>query len=84
MVLSELYCFFAVSLLMTRNKKLSLPEYWNKDILLRSDIFGEIMARDRYFMLLRMIHFTHELGRTDDRLIKKNKIRNIIDMLLIF
>lgn len=47
--LAELYCFFAVSLLMTRNKKLSLAEYWSKDKLLRSDIFGEIMTRDRNF-----------------------------------
>ena len=35
---AELYCFFAVSLLMTRNKKLSLAEYWSKDKLLRSHI----------------------------------------------
>lgn len=40
--LSELYCFIAVSFLITRNKKLSLTEYWSKDKLLRSDIFGDI------------------------------------------
>jgi hypothetical protein len=43
---TELYFFFAVSLLMTRNKKLSLAEYWSKDKPLRSDIFGELMTRD--------------------------------------
>nr|XP_033335286.1 piggyBac transposable element-derived protein 4-like [Megalopta genalis] len=77
-VLAELYCFFAVSFLMSRNKKLSLAEYWSKDELLRSNIFGEIITRDRYFKLLGMLQFTHDLGPTNDRLYK---IRNIIDML---
>ncbi|KAK2578996.1 hypothetical protein KPH14_012658 [Odynerus spinipes] len=75
---SELYCFFALSFLMTRNKKLSLVEYWSKDILLHSDVFGEIMARDRYLKLLEMLHFSHDVRATNDRIYK---IRNIIDML---
>ncbi|CAK9832666.1 PiggyBac transposable element-derived protein 4 [Anthophora retusa] len=75
---SELYCFFALSFLMTRNKKLALVEYWSKDILLRSDVFGEVMARDRYLKLLEMLHFSHDIRATNDRIYK---IRNIIDML---
>lgn len=31
----ELYCFIAVCLLMSRNKKLSIDEYWSKNKLLR-------------------------------------------------
>jgi len=77
-VLAELYCFFAVSFLMTRNKKLSLAEYWSTDKLLRSDIFGEVMTRDRYLKLLQMLHFTDDVGRTNDRLYK---IRNVIEIL---
>ncbi|XP_014483478.1 PREDICTED: piggyBac transposable element-derived protein 4-like isoform X2 [Dinoponera quadriceps] len=76
--LNELYCFFAMSLLMTRNKNLSLKEYWSTDNFLRNDIFRTIMTRDRYFLLLRMIHFLHKPGRIGDRL---TKIINIIDML---
>jgi len=76
--LSEIYCFFAVSFLMTRNKKLSLGEYWSVDKLLRSDIFGEIMPRDRYFKLLSMLHFSQDITSTNDKLYK---IRNVIDML---
>lgn len=76
--LAELYCFFAVSFLMTRNKKLSLLEYWSTDKLLRSDIFGEIMSRDRYLKLLQMLHFNHDISPTNDRLYK---IRNVIDIL---
>ncbi|CAK9834553.1 PiggyBac transposable element-derived protein 4 [Anthophora retusa] len=76
--LAKLYRFFAVSFLMTRNKKLSLLEYWSKDKLLRSEIFGEIMTRDRYLKLLQMLHFTHTVDPTNDRL---HKIRNVIDIL---
>lgn len=76
--LSEIYRFFAVSFLMTRNKKLSLAEYWSVDKLLRSDIFGEIMPRDRYFKLLSMLHFSHDIRSTNDKLYK---IRNVVDML---
>lgn len=69
-VLSEMYCFFTVSFLMTRNKKLSLVEYWSVNKLLRNDIFGEIMSRDRYFKLLEMLHFNHDAGPTNGRLCK--------------
>lgn len=74
----ELYCFIAASLLMTRNKKLSLKEYWSKDKLLRSDIFSVIISRDRYFSLLQMLHFTDIVGHTTDRL---HKINEVVEML---
>lgn len=73
----ELYCFFALSLLMTRNKKLTIQEYWSKNKYLQSSIFAEIMTRDRYLSLLSTIHFTHESGHTDDRLVK---IRDVVNM----
>ncbi|CAK9829700.1 PiggyBac transposable element-derived protein 4 [Anthophora retusa] len=63
---------------MTRNKKLSLGEYWSVDKLLCSDIFGEIMPRDRYFKLLSMLHFSQDIRSTNDKLYK---IRNVVDML---
>ena len=78
-VLNELYCFSFVAMsFLTTGKKLSLIEYWSKDKLLCSDIFGEVMTRDRYFTLLGMLHFTHDVGATNDRLCK---LRNIINML---
>ncbi|XP_017790882.1 PREDICTED: piggyBac transposable element-derived protein 4-like [Habropoda laboriosa] len=76
--LDELYCFFAVSLLMTRNTKLSLDEYWSKNRLLRSDIFGEITSRDRYKLLLRMLHFADDHESNSDRLWR---IREVINRL---
>lgn len=76
--LSELYCFIAICFLMTRNKRLSLAEHWSRDKLLRRDIFSDIMSRDRYFLLLRMLHFSDNQVSSSDRL---GKIRKIIDQL---
>lgn len=45
--LPEMYCFLALKFLMSRNKKLKYSEYWSNDKLLRSNIFGEMMSRDR-------------------------------------
>lgn len=74
----ELYCFIAVCLLMSRNKKLSIDEYWSKNELLRSDIFCKIMSRDRYKQLLKTLHFADDHECNSDRLWK---IREIINRL---
>ena len=34
------------------------------------------MTRDRYFTLLGMLHFAHDLGVTNDRLCKMRNIHN--------
>lgn len=54
--LPEIYCFLAIKLLMSRNKKLSYCEYWSNK-LLKSKVFGEIMSRDRFLYLLKILHF---------------------------
>ena len=77
--LAEMYCFLAIKLLMSRNKKLSHYEYWSHDELLRSNIFGQIMSRDRFLYLLKMLHFnTNDMNVDSDRIYK---IREICDML---
>nr|XP_046473271.1 piggyBac transposable element-derived protein 4-like [Neodiprion pinetum] len=70
----ELYCFLACTLLMSRNKKLALREYWSKDKLLKSDIFSEIMCRDRYLVLLKMLHFSDDNQNSCDRLQKISSV----------
>lgn len=67
-----------ISLLIMRNKKLSLPEYWNKDKLSRSDIYGEIISSGRHLLLLQMLHFSDDIVSNLDRL---RRIRNIIGKL---
>ncbi|XP_046827874.1 piggyBac transposable element-derived protein 4-like [Vespa crabro] len=73
-----MYCFFALSLLMTRNKKLALHKYWSIDKYLCSSIFSQVMTRNRYLWILQMIHFSRLQGFADNRLYK---ISDIINML---
>lgn len=76
---AEIYRFLSIKMLMSRNKKLSHFEYWSNDKLLRNRIFGEIMSRDRFLYLLKILHFnTNDVQANGDRLYK---IREICDML---
>lgn len=54
----EMYCFFAMNLLMSQVKKPCLNNYWSQDWLQSTPAFAQIMSRDRYLLLLRLIHFT--------------------------
>ncbi|XP_046398242.1 piggyBac transposable element-derived protein 4-like [Ischnura elegans] len=75
----EIYSFLAITLLMPRVKKLSLHEYWTKDILMKTPIFGDLMTRDRYLSILRMLHFSdNRESNQGDRLFK---IRPVVDHL---
>ena len=71
-----LFLLFFFSYVTSNDRQLLLIEYGVKTNF--CDIFGEVMIRNRYFTLLGMLHFTHDVGVTNDRLCK---IRNIIDML---
>ncbi|CAK9801673.1 hypothetical protein ANTQUA_LOCUS2957 [Anthophora quadrimaculata] len=63
---------------MSRNKKLSYDEYWSNDELLKSNIF-EVMSRDRFLYLLKILHFnSNEVTADTDKLCK---IREICDIL---
>jgi len=67
----EMYLFTAINMLMARNKKLELREYWSTDSLLYTPIFGQIMSRNRYQILLRYLHFTNNDQKVaGDRLYK--------------
>lgn len=73
--LAEMYRFLCIKMLMSRNKKLSHSEYWANDELLRSRIFGEIMSRDRFLYLLKILHFnTNDTQANVDRLYKIREI----------
>jgi hypothetical protein len=67
----ELYVFFAVTMLMSRVKKLKITEYWSKDPLISTHQFTAYMSRDRYLLLLRLLHFNeNETQIPGDRLYK--------------
>lgn len=63
--------FLATSMLMARNKKLEINEYWSTDPLLMSPIFNKILSRDKYLLILRMLHFCNNENQiSGDRLFK--------------
>lgn len=70
-----MYVFLAVNILMARNKKLQIQDYWSTDKLLHQDIFGKMMSRDRYLILLCSIHFCDNSQQVKgDRLYKINMV----------
>ncbi|KAK2574752.1 hypothetical protein KPH14_013001 [Odynerus spinipes] len=74
----EMYGFLAIMMLMPRTKKLTLNEYWSTDELIKTYSFRKIMARDRFMLLLQMLHFNDNNVRSDEPLFK---IRHILDAL---
>lgn len=73
----EIYLFLAVTFLIARNQKLSLNECWSKDVLLNTPIFSNTMLRDRYLLLLRLLHFCDNTQQEEgDRLYKLDAILN--------
>ncbi|XP_078045556.1 piggyBac transposable element-derived protein 4 isoform X2 [Augochlora pura] len=76
---NELFTFLALTLTMSRMKKLSIKEYWSTNDVLRTDIFNKHMSRDRYSVLLKMLYFSDKNSeRSEDRL---TKIREPFDKL---
>lgn len=76
-VVDELYVFLGISLLMPLVKKRRIKDYWSKDSIICTPIFGQTMPRDRYIFLLRFLHFSDNSNiDKEDRLFK---IRLIVD-----
>lgn len=86
----EMYVFIAITMLMTRNKKLEIAEYWSTDPYLHSPIFGQLMSRNRYQILLRFIHFCNNENQIpNDSLFKIDMVlqsirKNFRDILVPF
>ncbi|KAG8238671.1 hypothetical protein J437_LFUL018385 [Ladona fulva] len=74
----EMYRFLGIAMLMPRARKLALHEYWSREALVKTPIFGEFMSRDRYLTILRMLHFSDNIPNSGDRL---HKIRPVVDYL---
>lgn len=75
----ELYVWFALTMLMPHVKKHVLQDYWIVDDLTSTPSFGKWMARDRYLLILRYLHFTNNYGpQPNDRLWK---MRTILEMI---
>lgn len=71
----EIYLFIAMTMLVSRNRKLKLNECWSKDPLINTPIFQKSMARDRYLLLLRLLHFcNNDDSKPGNRLYKLDMV----------
>lgn len=78
--INELCRFIALTLTMSRLKKLSCDEYWSTNEIIRTDVFGKHMIRDRYLALQKVLHFSDKRLETSRNLLTKirepyNKLR---------
>ena len=55
----ELKTWVALTLPMGIVKKPALRMYWSTDAALNTPYFGHVMARDRYFQVLRYLQFAN-------------------------
>lgn len=54
----EMYVFIALTLLMNFARKHSVEDYWKKESLVPTPIFGQFMSRNRYSVIMRFLHFS--------------------------
>jgi hypothetical protein len=64
---------------MVRNKKIPVSEYWSTDRLLCSPIFHVITHKNRFNLLMSMLHFCNNEKQSEgDKLFKISKINSVI------
>uniref|UniRef100_A0A1Y1N5A9 PiggyBac transposable element-derived protein domain-containing protein n=1 Tax=Photinus pyralis TaxID=7054 RepID=A0A1Y1N5A9_PHOPY len=76
--LNDMYVFLALTMLMARNKKLAIKEYWSLNPLLSSPIFRKTMSRDRYLGILSSLHFANNEDQSTTRLYKVENVLNLM------
>lgn len=80
----EIIKFLGLILLMGHVDKDSIQDYWSTDELVETPIFRKIMARDRFKMVLKFLHFSNnsEKLNTDNPFYDRLwKVREIFDLL---
>lgn len=77
---SDMKKFFAIYILTGLVPKSRLKEFWSTDFLVATPVFGSIMSRDRYLLVLRFLHFQD--NTTADKDDKLYKVRPLIDMMV--
>lgn len=75
----ELLKFLAVRMLMGVNRLPEMKQYWSKDPLLQYPIISKIMKQDRYFEILKYLHFSDNTRPSGSKL---QKIGTIWDLCM--
>jgi hypothetical protein len=79
--ITEMKKFFAILILMGQVRKDSLKEYWSTDPFIATNIFRELLTRNRFEHIWKAWHFSdnEEVSGTTDRLYK---IRPVLEYLV--
>jgi hypothetical protein len=76
--IAEMYTFFGLIIQMGHDQRHSLKDYWSREEQYYTPFYSNIMACDRFFHILRFLHFENNDNPDYDRLWK---IRRIFDTL---
>ena len=79
----EMIAFLAMLIMMGIIHKPRINMYWSKDSLLSTPVFGQLVGRDRFLLLLRFLHFANnrDYNAADPNRDKLYKIREVSDMI---
>jgi len=79
----EILAFIGLFILMGVVYKPRIHVYWSTDAIYQTDIFSNVMSRDRYMLLLRFLHFENNqsVDVSDPNRDKLWKIRELTDLV---
>lgn len=67
----EIQVFFGIFIWMGLNVRPALSDYWSNDPLYKNDFISYLMTRNRFELLMRMLHFNdNEIPNPNDKLVK--------------
>ena len=80
---AEMLTFLTMLILHGIIHKPRISIYWAKDTLVSAPIFGQLIRRDRFLLILRSLHFTdnRNFNPTDPERDRLYKIREVSEMI---
>ena len=85
LTVNEFKAWIALTLNMGIVKKPSLRLYWSTDEIFKTPFFSAVMSRDRYFQIMRYLHFVDNQEEVKDKNSPNDKlfkVRKLLDLLL--
>jgi len=79
-----MFVFLALTIEMGHGVRDKLTDYWTTVDQLYTNFYGAVIRWDRYFYILRYLHFTdnrNESGRRDENFDRPWKIRDLFEFL---
>jgi len=81
---AEMLVFLVIAIQMGHCIRDKLTDYWSRAYNSLTPFYGNAMKRDRFFHILRFLHFTdnrNEPDMTDEHSDRLWKVRNVFDIL---